>query len=210
MLHKLYDNDWKKQIQNFQLQNLNVVVRESPEAIGQLRNRISMLEVVSELDMENQTETLGIPKQILIYNQETLFDRSAWELLKFPMIAKPLVADSGFVLRLLLKLLVEVVTTHSLAAATVVNDGDSLPIKQLLSTVLAGAVGVTVFLCSSTFCLDCLGLFLDSAWLGWFEVCIVFCFQFVAALLGAIVLAVFSMGLGLCVGRFGFLLLVCS
>ncbi|KAK1566890.1 hypothetical protein Q3G72_005625 [Acer saccharum] len=39
-----------------------------------------------------------------------------------------------FVLRLLLKLLVEVVTTHSLAATIVVNDGDNLSIKRLLST----------------------------------------------------------------------------
>ncbi|KAK0590557.1 hypothetical protein LWI29_028796 [Acer saccharum] len=92
MLHKLYGDDWKKQIQNFQLQNPNVVVRDSSNAIEQLHNRISMLEVVSELDMENQTETLGIPKQILIYNHETLFDCSAWELMKFPVIAKPLVA----------------------------------------------------------------------------------------------------------------------
>ncbi|KAE8697627.1 putative Myb domain protein 39 [Hibiscus syriacus] len=36
---------------------------------------------------------IRIPKQIVIYDQETLFDNHAWELLKFPVIAKPLVAD---------------------------------------------------------------------------------------------------------------------
>ncbi|KAK0590956.1 hypothetical protein LWI29_033628 [Acer saccharum] len=49
------------------------------------------------------------------------------------LVAKPM-KDSLFVLRLLLKLLVEVVTTHSLAATIVVNDGDNLSIKRLLST----------------------------------------------------------------------------
>ncbi|KAK2662550.1 hypothetical protein Ddye_001124 [Dipteronia dyeriana] len=95
VLHKLYGEDWKQQLQDFQLHNPNAVVLDSPDAIERLHNRISMLQVVSELKTENQTDTFGIPKQIVIYDQETLFDRSAWELLKFPVIAKPLVADGS-------------------------------------------------------------------------------------------------------------------
>ncbi|KAK0588811.1 hypothetical protein LWI29_005814 [Acer saccharum] len=95
VLHKLYGEDWKKQLQDFLLHNPNAVVLDSPDAIERLHNRISMLQVVSELKTENQTDTFGIPKQIVIYDQETLLDRSASESLKFPVIAKPLVADGS-------------------------------------------------------------------------------------------------------------------
>ncbi|GKV10669.1 hypothetical protein SLEP1_g22002 [Rubroshorea leprosula] len=95
VLHKLYGHDWNRQLQDFLVQNPNAVILDSPEAIARLHNRISMLAVVSELKIENQSDTFGIPKQIVIYDKETLFDRQAWELLKFPVIAKPLVADGS-------------------------------------------------------------------------------------------------------------------
>ncbi|GMN57881.1 hypothetical protein TIFTF001_026989 [Ficus carica] len=53
----------------------------------------SMLQVVIELKIEDRSETLGIPKEIDIYNKETLFDQPARKGLKFPVIAKLLVAD---------------------------------------------------------------------------------------------------------------------
>ncbi|KAJ4728644.1 Inositol-tetrakisphosphate 1-kinase [Melia azedarach] len=95
VLHKLYGEDWKKQLQEFKLENPNAVIIDSPDSIERLHNRISMLQAVSELKTENMTETFGIPKQIVIYDKETLFDGEAWELLKFPVIAKPLVADGS-------------------------------------------------------------------------------------------------------------------
>ncbi|XVF52330.1 hypothetical protein PTKIN_Ptkin05aG0010000 [Pterospermum kingtungense] len=95
VLHKLYGEDWKSQLEEFRSKNPNAVIIDSPNAIERLHNRISMLQVVSELKIENQSETFGIPKQIVIYDQETLFDNQAWELLKFPVIAKPLVADGS-------------------------------------------------------------------------------------------------------------------
>ncbi|XWS49539.1 hypothetical protein CRYUN_Cryun12cG0011600 [Craigia yunnanensis] len=95
VLHKLYGEDWKSQLEDFRSKNPNAVIVDSPDAIERLHNRISMLQVVSELKIENQSETFGIPKQIVIYDQETLFDNQAWELLKFPVIAKPLVADGS-------------------------------------------------------------------------------------------------------------------
>ncbi|KAK8480282.1 hypothetical protein V6N11_057052 [Hibiscus sabdariffa] len=95
VLHKLYGEDWKRQLEGFRSQNPNAVIVDSPDAIERLHNRISMLQVVSELKIQNQSETFGIPKQIVIYDQETLFDNQAWELLKFPVIAKPLVADGS-------------------------------------------------------------------------------------------------------------------
>lgn len=96
VLHKLYGEDWKKQLQDFKAENPNAVVIDSPDSIERLHNRISMLQAVSEVKTEKKTtETFGIPKQIVIYDQETLFDRSALDLLKFPVIAKPLVADGS-------------------------------------------------------------------------------------------------------------------
>ena len=95
VLHKLYGDDWKRQLQEFKAKFPNAVILDSPEAIERLHNRISMLQVVSVLKIESQNETFGIPKQIVVYDKETLFDRQAWESLKFPVIAKPLVADGS-------------------------------------------------------------------------------------------------------------------
>ncbi|KAJ7953434.1 Inositol-tetrakisphosphate 1-kinase [Quillaja saponaria] len=95
ILHKLYGDDWKRQLEEFKVKYPNVIILDSPDAIGRLHNRISMLQVVSELKIEHQNESFGIPKQIVIYDKETLFDRQAWESLKFPVIAKPLVADGS-------------------------------------------------------------------------------------------------------------------
>lgn len=95
VLHKLYGDDWRRQLEEFRLVNPNAVIIDSPEAIERLHNRISMLQVVSELKIEDLSEAFGIPKQIVIYDKETLFDRQAWEGLKFPVIAKPLVADGS-------------------------------------------------------------------------------------------------------------------
>ncbi|BBN67914.1 Inositol 1,3,4-trisphosphate 5/6-kinase family protein [Prunus dulcis] len=95
VMHKLYGNDWKRQLEEFRVKNPNAVIIDSPEEIERLHNRISMLQVVSELKIEHESDTFGIPKQIVIYDKETLFDRQAWEGLKFPVIAKPLVADGS-------------------------------------------------------------------------------------------------------------------
>ncbi|PON87448.1 Inositol-tetrakisphosphate 1-kinase [Trema orientale] len=96
VLHKLYGDDWRRQLEEFGDLNPSAVVIDSPEAIERLHNRISMLQVVSELETEDRGETFGIPKQIVIYDKETLFDRPAWEArLRFPVIAKPLVADGS-------------------------------------------------------------------------------------------------------------------
>ncbi|XP_050378898.1 inositol-tetrakisphosphate 1-kinase 1 [Argentina anserina] len=95
VLHKLYGQDWRRQLEAFRVKNPNAVIVDSPEAIERLHNRISMLQVVSELKIEHESDTFGIPKQIVIYDKETLFDRPAWEGLKFPVIAKPLVADGS-------------------------------------------------------------------------------------------------------------------
>ncbi|KAJ8438970.1 hypothetical protein Cgig2_018881 [Carnegiea gigantea] len=96
VLHKLYGDDWRRQLADYKAKNPNVVIVDAPEAIERLHNRISMLQVVSELKIvRNGGETFGNPKQIVIYDAETLRDTRSWERLKFPVIAKPLVADGS-------------------------------------------------------------------------------------------------------------------
>lgn len=96
VLHKLYGDDWRRQLADYKAKNPNVVIVDAPEAIERLHNRISMLQVVSELKIvRDGGETFGIPKQIVIYDAETLRDTRSWERLKFPVIAKPLVADGS-------------------------------------------------------------------------------------------------------------------
>ncbi|XAR54792.1 Inositol-pentakisphosphate 2-kinase [Bertholletia excelsa] len=96
VLHKMCSDDWKKQLEEYSAENPKVLIIDSPEAIERLRNRISMLEVVTELDVKSETESFGIPKQTLIYDSKALLDPNAWgEGLQFPVIAKPLVADGS-------------------------------------------------------------------------------------------------------------------
>ncbi|KAF8379053.1 hypothetical protein HHK36_028480 [Tetracentron sinense] len=95
ILHKLSGEEWKKQLEEYSFKNPNVVVIDPLGAIERLHNRISMLQVVSELKIPQESATFGIPKQIVIYNSETLLDPASMEGLKFPLIAKPLVADGS-------------------------------------------------------------------------------------------------------------------
>lgn len=95
VLHKLHGEDWKRQLNDFTAKHPNVVVLDSPESIERLHNRISMLQVVSELETFDRSETFGIPKQTVIHDREALSDRRSWEGLRFPVIAKPLVADGS-------------------------------------------------------------------------------------------------------------------
>ncbi|KAM7493918.1 hypothetical protein LguiB_028527 [Lonicera macranthoides] len=96
VLHKCYGEDWKRQLNEYSVKYPNVLIIDSPEAIERLHNRISMLQVVSELKIENSMGSFGIPMQTVIYDSDTLLDTSVWgEGLKFPVIAKPLVADGS-------------------------------------------------------------------------------------------------------------------
>ncbi|XP_009781195.1 inositol-tetrakisphosphate 1-kinase 1 [Nicotiana tabacum] len=96
VLHKLYGDDWKRQLKDYASQNPHALIIDSPESIERLHNRISMLQVVTELEIDGQMASFGIPKQTVIYDAKMV---SALYLenegLKFPVIAKPLVADGS-------------------------------------------------------------------------------------------------------------------
>ncbi|KAJ0964363.1 hypothetical protein J5N97_029485 [Dioscorea zingiberensis] len=95
IIHKLSSPDWKSQLQEFAVENPNTPVIDLPDAIERLRNRISMLQAVSDLRIPQKDETFGTPKQIVIYDSDSLSDPASIETLKFPVIAKPLVADGS-------------------------------------------------------------------------------------------------------------------
>ncbi|KAI3828717.1 hypothetical protein L1987_02826 [Smallanthus sonchifolius] len=98
VLHKLYGEEWRKQLQEYLVCNPSAIVIDFPDAIERLHNRISMLDVVSEIEelKDDETASFGVPKQVVVYEPEKLKDAKAWsEGLKFPVIAKPLVADGS-------------------------------------------------------------------------------------------------------------------
>ncbi|KAE9459309.1 hypothetical protein C3L33_08799, partial [Rhododendron williamsianum] len=99
VLHKMCGEDWKNQLRDYAAGNPATLVIDSPDDIERLHNRISMLDVVGELELNLETartESFGIPKQVVIYDEENLLNPDLWtEGLKFPVIAKPLVADGS-------------------------------------------------------------------------------------------------------------------
>ncbi|WOK98681.1 hypothetical protein Cni_G07393 [Canna indica] len=95
VLHKLYGEEWKAQLEDFVDKNPGVSIVDPPLAIERLHNRISMLQVVSELEIPQERETFGIPSQVVIYDSGALSNSGVVGALRFPVIAKPLVADGS-------------------------------------------------------------------------------------------------------------------
>ncbi|CAL9195153.1 unnamed protein product [Musa hybrid cultivar] len=95
LIHKLYGEDWKAQLEDFAARNPSVPIVDPPLAIERLHNRISMLQVVSELEIPQVRETIGIPSQVVIYDSGALSNSGVVGALHFPVIAKPLVADGS-------------------------------------------------------------------------------------------------------------------
>ncbi|CAL9756400.1 unnamed protein product [Musa acuminata subsp. burmannicoides] len=95
VLHKLHGDDWKAQLEDFASRNPDVPIVDPPLAIRRLHNRISMLQVVCELDIPQERETFGIPRQVVIYDSAALTNSGVVGVLRFPVIAKPLIADGS-------------------------------------------------------------------------------------------------------------------
>lgn len=90
IIHKLYDHHWNQNLAHFSAQHPNIPIIDSPEAVQRLHSRVSMLRVVEDLKLDQVDIKLGIPKQVIISDPETLLNNHT---LKFPVIAKPLVAN---------------------------------------------------------------------------------------------------------------------
>ncbi|CAA0843266.1 Inositol-tetrakisphosphate 1-kinase 1 [Striga hermonthica] len=97
ILHKTYGPEWRRQLAEYSARHPRALIIDPPDAIERLHNRITMLQVVTELVLPGCTASFGIPKQIAVYGgQEAVADLDlAAEGLNFPVIAKPLVADGS-------------------------------------------------------------------------------------------------------------------
>lgn len=97
IIHKLYDEEWNRELISFSLENPNVVIVDAPSAVQRLHNRISMLEAVGKMNKKANTTThlVSIPEQVVVEDSKLLSDLSAFEDLKFPVIAKPLLANAS-------------------------------------------------------------------------------------------------------------------
>ncbi|KAK4257066.1 hypothetical protein QN277_006705 [Acacia crassicarpa] len=97
IIHKLYSEDWKKQLDEFSSTYPEAVIIDRPQLIERLHNRVSMLEVVNQISIPLENDTVGSPKQWVIKESKTLDDANAIEELGliFPLIAKPLEANGG-------------------------------------------------------------------------------------------------------------------
>lgn len=95
IIHKVSGKAWRAQLEDYSAKNPRIPVIDPPEAIERLHNRISMLQFVSELQIPQEKESLGVPNQIVIYDQAALVDVGTVGALRFPLIAKPLVADGS-------------------------------------------------------------------------------------------------------------------
>lgn len=97
IIHKLHTQDWKKQLQEFSTKHPKTVIIDPPELIDRLHNRLTMLESVTHLNLsiENETFIVEVPKQVVV-KEPKAFDFGAIEELglRFPVIAKPLEANS--------------------------------------------------------------------------------------------------------------------
>ncbi|KAJ9185619.1 hypothetical protein P3X46_005228 [Hevea brasiliensis] len=95
VIHKLYGLDWKLQLEKFYLENPKVPIIDSPDSIERLHNRISMLEVVSRLNIPKRSQVLDVPKQVVVLDSENLKGNGVVGEIGFPLVAKPLVADGS-------------------------------------------------------------------------------------------------------------------
>ncbi|VVB14798.1 unnamed protein product [Arabis nemorensis] len=96
IIHKLYDVDWKENLHEFRNKSPGVPVVDLPEAIERLHNRVSMLEVITQLTFPvSESERFGVPEQVVVMDSGVLSGGEALGELKFPVIAKPLDADGS-------------------------------------------------------------------------------------------------------------------
>ncbi|EOA21132.1 hypothetical protein CARUB_v10001475mg [Capsella rubella] len=96
IIHKLYDVYWKENLHEFREKCPGVPVIDLPEAIERLHNRVSMLEVITQLRFPvSDSEKFGVPEQVVVMDSSVLSGGGALGELKFPVIAKPLDADGS-------------------------------------------------------------------------------------------------------------------
>ncbi|KAI5554913.1 hypothetical protein POPTR_019G047200v4 [Populus trichocarpa] len=97
VIHKLYGPDWMSQLLHFSSLNPDAPIIDPLDSIQRLHDRISMLQVVSNLKVSERNQVLDVPRQHFFSDSETMMKNSD-DLIKklgFPLIAKPLMADGS-------------------------------------------------------------------------------------------------------------------
>ncbi|KAK7330493.1 hypothetical protein VNO77_24688 [Canavalia gladiata] len=96
IIHKLHTQNWNQQLREFSAKHPNTIIIDPPELVNRLHNRVSMLEAVTHLQISFENATVGVPKQVVVNEPEAFdFDRIEEMGLRFPVIAKPLMADGS-------------------------------------------------------------------------------------------------------------------
>ncbi|KAI4336149.1 hypothetical protein L6164_014714 [Bauhinia variegata] len=95
IIHKVYTQEWKKMLAELTAKHPDVAILDPPELIEPLHSRVSMLNVVTLLEIPLEKETVGIPKQVVLEESSQDDDRDQALDLKFPLIAKPLLANGN-------------------------------------------------------------------------------------------------------------------
>lgn len=60
IIHKLYDTEWRKQLEEFALHSPTTLIIDPIHAIEKLQNRVSMLEIINQLKIENLKTPLQV------------------------------------------------------------------------------------------------------------------------------------------------------
>ncbi|XP_062219027.1 inositol-tetrakisphosphate 1-kinase 4-like [Phragmites australis] len=94
IVHKLYGQPWRAQLEAFSALHPDVPVIDPPAAIDRILDRYTMLDVVSNFD----TDSIGIPGQVVVHDAAALADPALAGVLgdlRFPLIAKPVEVDGS-------------------------------------------------------------------------------------------------------------------
>ncbi|KAH7352128.1 hypothetical protein KP509_19G031200 [Ceratopteris richardii] len=102
ILHKLSSSSWDEELADYVVSHPDVLVVDHPQFVNRLRDRISMLQVVIELQ-NNLSSFPGscdlsvrVPTYCVLHGEESEEDRlSLLNRLHFPVIAKPLTVDGS-------------------------------------------------------------------------------------------------------------------
>ncbi|TVU30127.1 hypothetical protein EJB05_21734, partial [Eragrostis curvula] len=106
IVHKLYDQAWRAQLEAFTALHPDVPVIDPPAAIERVLDRFTMLDVVSGLSVASASAavdgapSVGIPKQVVVHDAAALEDDpdavdGVIDGLRFPLIAKPVGVDGS-------------------------------------------------------------------------------------------------------------------
>ncbi|KAI4339791.1 hypothetical protein MLD38_024694 [Melastoma candidum] len=96
VLHKLSGKEWRQILEDYRQTHPEVTVLDPPDAIQRLRNRQCMLQEVVDMNFSDPFGKVCVPRQIVIKKDASLIPDSVEKAgLRFPIVAKPLIADGS-------------------------------------------------------------------------------------------------------------------